>query len=218
MTNGYLYCVYSNNEQPNKFFNDQFLISFHSLKKAVPNSQVALYTNIKFDNIYGIDHVIYDSQIDKNHISKASALLKSPFRKTILLDTDTLIHRDIINDIFTVLDEFNFTCCHGNFWSSGQIYPDLNTGLIGVNKNQFTDNLISTWIRKHKKHKCKSDQKYFRDLFMEHKKEFYILPAYFMYRWHHYRDYPSQAVISHDSCMSKSKITNKIISSFSTKK
>ena len=216
MSNGYLYCVYSNNEHPNKFFNDQFLVSYQSLKKTLPQSQVALYTNIKFENTYGIDHVIYDPQIDKNHISKAIALLKSPYQKTILLDTDTIIHRDIINDIFSVLDEFNFTCCHGNFWASGEIYPDLNTGLIGVNKNSFTNEQITQWITKHRKNKCKSDQKFFRDIFMRHKKEFYILPAYFMYRWHHYRDYPKQAVISHDTSMSKSKITSKIISSYTS--
>jgi len=215
MTNGYLYCVYSIDQQPNKFFTDEFLVSLQSLKKILPTCHVSLYTNIVFDNIYGIDHVIYDSQIDKNHICKAVGLLKSPYQKTILLDTDTLIHRSIINDIFKVLDDFNFTCCHGNFWASGQIYPDLNTGLIGVNKNKFTDEQITQWITKHRKNKCKSDQKYFRDIFLEHKKDFYILPAYFMYRWHHYKDYPEQAVISHEHCMSKEKITKKIINIYS---
>lgn len=216
MNNGYLYCVYSKDGCPNKFFNNQFLVSYKSLKKTLPKCKVAIYTNIKFENVYGIDHVIYDSEIEKNHISKATALLKSPYQKTIFLDTDTIIHRKIIDDIFDVLDEFNFTCCHGNFWSSGKIYPDLNTGLIGVNKNDFTKARISEWISKHIKNKCKSDQKFFREIFMEHKKEFYILPAYFMYRWHHYRAYPKQAVISHDASMSKAKITRKIISSYNS--
>ena len=214
MTNGYLYCVYTLDQKPNKFFTDEFLVSFKSLKEILSTCHVSLYTNIVFDNTYGIDNIIFDPKMDKNHICKAVGLQKSPYQKTILLDTDTVIHRPIINDIFEVLDDFSFTCCHGNFWASGQIYPDLNTGLIGVLKNKFTNRQINKWIRKHKKKKSKSDQRYFRDIFLEYKKQFYILPPYFMYRWHHYRDYPEQAVLSHSHSMSKDKVTSKIIEAY----
>ena len=65
MTNGYLYCVYSIDQQPNKFFTDEFLVSLQSLKKVLPTSNVSLYTNIVFDNIYDIDHIIFDPQMEK---------------------------------------------------------------------------------------------------------------------------------------------------------
>ena len=213
MTNGYLYCVYSEDGKPNKHFEDQFLVSYKSLKDVLPNCNVTLYTNIRFNNIYDINNIIYDENIDKRLICKANGLLKSPYEKTILLDTDTIIHRNILNDIFEVFDEFNFTCCYGNAPpASGTIYPDLNTGLIGVKNNPLTKELINIWI---KTYNGGNDQTSFRDnVFMKYKKEFHILPTYFMYRWHHYRAYPMQAVLSHDHSMSKETITKKIIQSY----
>ena len=195
--NGYLYCAYSEDGDPNEFFTKEFLVSYESLKEVVPNCNVTLYTNIKFDNTYDIDNVIYDENITTSHIAKAEGLLKSPYNKTIFLDTDTVMHREIINDIFTVLDEFDFTCCYGNNWNKGSIYPDFNTGLIGVKKNDFTVSEIKNWIKQFKKYDMESDQKHFRDIFIKNKKNFHILPAYFMYRIQHYKDYPKHAVLTH---------------------
>ena len=211
--NGYLYCVYSKDGEPNKFLTKEFLVSYNSLKKTVPNCNVTLHTNIKLDNAYGIENIIYDEDITTSHIAKAESLLKSPYDKTILLDTDTIIHRPIINDIFKVLDEFDFTCCYGNYWNKGTIYPDLNTGLIGVKKNNFTTTEINTWIKEFKKKGQGSDQKGFRNIFMNNKNKFHILPTYFMYRWHHYKDYPNHAVLTHSHSMSKNEVTKKIFRS-----
>ena len=212
MSSGYLYCVYSEDGKKNKYFNNEFLVSYNSLKKCVPDCNVTLYTNIKFDNIYDIN-VIYDENIDKRLICKAKGLLKSPYDKTILLDTDIVIHRKIINDIFSVLDEFDFTCCYGNAMPSrGTIYPDLNTGLVGVKNNNFTREQINIWISKYSKG---NDQTPFRDyVFMNNKNKFHILPTYFMYRWHHYKSYPSQAVLTHSHGMSKNVVTENIIKSW----
>ena len=213
-SNGFLYCIYSLDTKPNKYFEKEFLLSYKSLKKVLPNSNVTLYTNIKFNNIYEINNIIYDKNINTTVICKAIGLLKSPYNRTILLDTDTIIHRNIINDIFIVLDEFSFTCCHANQNNKGSIYPDLNTGLLGVKNNDFTRKLIQQWINLYGNSKEHNDQKYFRKIFMENKKEFYILPTYFMYRSYHYIDYPEQAVMTHDHSMSKKEVTKKIIKKY----
>ena len=230
--NGYLYVVYSHNNKKNLYFN-QFINSLNSLKHHVPNCKVTLYTNIQFDNIYGIN-VIYDENIPKNVISKAHGILKMPYDKIIYLDTDTIIHRNIINDIFDVLDEFEFTCCYGNQNSSGTIYPDLNTGLLGIRNNAFTKECVKIWIseyeaysdkviakrkgkraRNSKKVKPHNDQLPFRDhIFMKNKSKFHILPTYFMFRWCHYRSYTEQAVLTHSHNMSKEKETDRIIASW----
>jgi len=207
---GYLYCVYSKDGKINRYFN-KFLVSYHSLKKTLPDCNVTLYTNIKFNNTYGINHIIYDKNIDERLICKAKGLLKTPYDKTIFLDVDIVIHRDIINDIFKVLDEFDFTCCYGNGNGPyrGTIYPDLNTGLVGVKNNEFTRQQINIWISKYS---GGNDQRPFRNyVFMENKSKFHILPTYFMYRWAHYISYPTQAVLTHCHEMSKNDSTKIII-------
>jgi len=217
MNNGYLYCLYSEDGQQDwrvprnwkarDYFDKELIPSFNSLKLAVPAASVSLYTNVNFDNgagFYpGFDHVIYDEDIDKRLIAKAHALLKSPYDKTIFLDTDTIIHRDIINDIFEVLDEFNFAVVYADAFSKGTVYPDFNTGLIGVANNDETKKLINEWIKLFEKTpsskgKRVNDQWAFREVFMKNKKMFHILPTYFMYRWHLMRQYPSYAVLTHD--------------------
>ena len=208
MTNGYFYCVYSEDEKRNKYFKE-FLVSYNSLKKQIPDCNVTLYTNIKFDNTYDLN-IIYEENIDKRLICKAEALLKSPYDKTIFLDTDIVIHKKIINDIFNVLDEFDFTCCYGNSGNyRGQIYPELNTGLLGVKNNDFTKELINIWISNYE---GGPDQCSFRkNVFMNNKKNFNILPTYFMFRDYHYKFYPEQAVLTHSHSMSKIRVIKNII-------
>ena len=81
-------------------------------------------------------------------------------------------------------------------------------------KNNFTTTEINTWIEEFKKNNMKSDQKHFRNIFMNNKKKFHILPTYFMYRWEHYKSYPSQAVLTHSHKMSKNVVTQDIINSW----
>jgi len=213
MEEGYLFCLYSKNGEKNIYF-DHFINCYNSLKKLVPDSKITLYTNVIFKNIYDIN-IIFDKNIDQRLICKAKGLLLSPYKKTILLDIDIIIHRDIINDIFSVLDEFDFTCCYGNAEPyKGTIFPDLNTGLLGVKNNNFTKKLIELWISKYT---GGNDQKSFRDnIFMENKKHFHILPTYYMLRYEHFKDYPKQAVLTH-SFFSKDEVTEKIIDQWKIK-
>lgn len=228
--NGFIYSLYSMDQKPNKFY-DEFLVSYKSLKKVLPKSNVSLYTNIIFENNIGIDQVIFDKEINKSHIAKAFALLNSPYEKTIFLDTDTFIHRKTINDIFKVLDEFDFTCnfaCSGANTDpyDGEIFPELNTGLLGVKNNAFTKSQMEVWINnfaseaaKYKeKGFPKGDQISFRNhIFMKNKNKFYILPTYYQFRFHIYKAFLKKAVLSHDHDILQEKnikehILTKIIS------
>jgi len=229
---GYLYCVYSYDGKKNEYFNEELIPSFKSLKKALPAANISLYTNIKFDNNkHGFNHVIYDPDIDKRLIAKAHGLLKSPYDRTIFLDADTLIHKDKINDIFEVLDEFNFAAVHDDCFGRGTPFPDFNTGLIGIKKNTKTQKLLKKWIKLfeespedsvfesfpegHSRHERRVNEQWsFREVFMKNKAMFYVLPNYFVYRWHILKMWPRRAVVSHDRCMNKHEITMKIIDSF----
>lgn len=206
MTQGFLYSVYSKNFKIHKYFKDEFLVSLSSLKSVLPDCSVTLYTNILSinpDRYRNIDHIIYDQKMPTKHIAKAYGLLRSPYKKTIFLDCDTVVHRNTLNDVFDVLDEFDFACCYGNNYNKGEVFPDLNTGLIGVQKNNFTDHSIRQWTRGFWNDNMSSDQKHFRKIFINNKKRFYILPWWFQNRAEHFIRYRDNVVITHSRTMDK---------------
>ena len=140
----------------------------------------------------------------------------------------TIIHRDIIDNIFEVLDEFKFTVVYGDAFSKGSVYPDFNTGLIGVKNDNETAKLINEWINLFENTPINNnqtranDQWAFRKVFMKNKKIFHILPTYFMYRWHLIRRYPEYAVLTHDRStvnrvVDKKNVTKKIIKTYTEK-
>lgn len=205
MSHGFLYSMYSPDGQINDSFENQLLISIDSLKSILPNCSICLHTNIKINKskFPKINFLIYDEHMPKKHICKAYGLLRSPYQKTIFLDCDILVHRKIIEDIFIVLDEFDFTCCYGNYWERGTIFPDLNTGILGVRNNLFTKREIERWIKDFEGSNLKSDQKHFREIFMRNKKKFHILPWWFQNRAEHFIDYKKNTVVTHSREMNK---------------
>lgn len=227
MNNGYLYSFFSKDGSKGLFFKE-FLKSYNSLKKVLPESKVCVHTNIDFDNSYGIDHVILDNNFPPSSICKAYGLLLSPFDNTIYLDTDTLIHKPSIDQIFIALKDFSFCAAHGTQNSCGYIYPDFNTGVIGFKKSLDSLAKVNNWINYHndfaselisknrikEKSDLHNDQFSFRKLFLESKKDFYILPQYFNYRWNHIKSYVNQAILTHDHSFKKDVVTRKIINSY----
>ena len=219
---GYLYNLYTPDGQVDDFiFHKQFVTSYKSLKEHVPQANVTLHTNVTFDNVYGIDNVIHDENIDKRLISKAHALLKSPYERTIFIDVDIFVHNDTINDIFHILDEFDYTACHG-FGApyQGNIYPDLNTGLLGVKHSPKVKSQLELWIKKYDEMYDEfghNDQTSFRDhIFMNNKKSFYMLPPNFQHRWQHLCGYITNIVCTHNRSMNKDHVTTKTIESWSS--
>lgn len=218
--NGFLYACWSVDGKVNKSFSEQFLVSFKSLKKAVPNAKVALYTNIKFDNTYGIDHIIYDKNIDKTFICKAAGMLKSPFQNTIYLDNDIIVVRKTICQIFKMLSEFSFAVTYS---SGGGVCPVPNGGLIAVKKSEFTNSILEKWLKKDRedgkiywrpdlKIYDYDDQLSFEPFYRKYIKEFFILPAYFNYRPMIIGSFKKNAVLLHTRNMSTiENLTEKII-------
>jgi hypothetical protein len=227
MNNGYLYSFFSKDKYKGLFFKE-FLKSYNSLKKVLPESKVCIHTNIKFENSYGIDHVIHNNNFPHSSICKAYGLLSSPFDNTIYLDTDTFIHKPSIDQIFIALKDFYFCAAHGTQNACGSIYPDFNTGVIGFKKSYDSLEKVKSWINYHddfaselilknrikQKSDLHNDQFSFRKLFLQSKKDFYILPQYFNYRWSHIKSYVNQAILTHDHSFKKDVVTRKIINSY----
>lgn len=200
MTKGYLYCLYGDSTKG--MFEKELIPSFKSLKKKVPGANVCLYTNIVFDNsIYGFNKVIFNEKIEKSTVVKAEGLLKSPFKKTIFLDCDTIVESSRIDSIFDALKMYDFAMTYGNAEKQGSIFPGFNTGLVAVKKNNFTNKIIKEWLARGKKRsrtgKPSLDQKHLRDLLDGHQKRYYLLPHYVQLRHAHAKSYPDYAYISH---------------------
>jgi hypothetical protein len=218
---GFLYACWSSDGKINKAFTEKFLVSFKSLKKVFPGAKVALYTNIEFENTFGIDYIIYDSEIDKTFICKAAGLLKSPFDKTIYLDNDILILNDSIKKIFLTLKESSFAVTYNGNRTKAPM-PGPNGGLIAVKKSEFTNKFLNEWLEKDRKDgKCYwresqkiwdyDDQRSIFPLYRKHFKEFHILPSYYNYRPCIIGNNRRDAVICHSNLMSTKKVTDEII-------
>lgn len=120
--------------------------------------------------------------------SKIYCLLKSPFQKTIFLDTDTFVC-DSLDGIFDVLDRFDIAAVLCNtpfstdFISANNpdykiLYPDFieyNTGLIGIH-NGRNQEFLSLWRNKFEELCIKTDQVAFRDALLESEVRIATLP------------------------------------------
>jgi len=91
---------------------------------------------------------------------KMQALLRSPFERTLYLDTDTLI-ADPVWELFDLLDRFELAMALSPYWavqlaqprgSTVQhgvpvCFPKVNTGVIAVRSGPAVRRLIETWDR-----------------------------------------------------------------------
>lgn len=143
---GFIYTIYSKNYNKNSWYKE-FIVSYESLKRHIPNSNVSVYTNIS-ENQWPTDvNVILDKNMKHTHISKAYALLKSPYEKTIFLDTDVLVHQESLTAIFRVLgDEYIFASAYDRIWGN-LTNNHFNTGIIGVKKCESSQVYLNQWIR-----------------------------------------------------------------------
>ena len=217
---GYVYVVGSKTGHWN-FYADELVLSFNSLRKVDPSAHVAIFSNIPelehllastlFCSIHSAVNLLI-----QHHLSlwflKPFTLLATPFSKTILLDTDTIIHRPEVSSIFDVLDDFTFAATFGNWNSHGSVYPDFNTGLIGVRTSDYASDLLKEWINiSIHTNGIGNDQYGFREMFMRHKHDLYPLPAYFMLKASHMYSYPSQAVLTHDHTQNRQRVIETLI-------
>jgi len=119
------------------------------------------------------DQVIIDDDPTHSFYDKIRNIGKSPYEKTIFLDTDTYLLKDI-SDVFDVLErkdiattidpnewELRFEPDHA-FESIPEEYPLFQTGVICFRFTDQTRELIDKWHDLHNNKKMRSDQSSFR--------------------------------------------------------
>jgi hypothetical protein len=135
--------------------------SARSVKKHMPNMPITLFTHTSIEDTV-FDDVVLDERLGSGRSpkeGKVGCLSRSPYDRTLYLDTDTYVCTDIC-DIFTLLDTFDLAVAHDParlYYSGGEYpsnlpesFPELNTGVILYkNTSKNVVNLLSSWKEKY---------------------------------------------------------------------
>lgn len=142
------------------------------------------YTTVYFDN------VIYASDLGRSFEVKITGMMRSPFERTVFLDTDTFVCAGI-DSIFEFLDYFDFAMTldmHGHstsFWKQYQPeYPiklkdtlhEFNTGVVGFKQSAVVNEFFNTWLQTHRELGMYADMPTFREAYLKKPVRVGILP------------------------------------------
>ncbi|MDR6757763.1 hypothetical protein J2Y48_003060 [Mycoplana sp. BE70] len=147
MKNGVIYIAFG------KRYVDQAIYSAKTLK-AVSSLPVTLFSDVDVQSPY-IDSVV---KIEPQHKrAKVDYISRSPYERTLYLDCDTEVRRDI-SDIFGVLDRFDIAAvqdhCRKNYRWSSQIpsydaipyaFSEFNGGVLLYGKGPGVDAFFESW-------------------------------------------------------------------------
>ena len=135
---------------------------------------IAIVTDKQVENKY-FDKVIIDEEPTFSFFDKPRNLVKTPFDKTVFIDTDVHIINPI-PELFAVLDEADIaTTIDPNEWGGKmqrdphykkipESVPIFQTGVICYRTNKSTESFFKTWTKIHRKNRdtlC-TDQSSFR--------------------------------------------------------
>jgi hypothetical protein len=132
--------------------------SAESLRRNTATANIALITDSNSKNPKVFDDSIEIENPRFNFGDQVYYIDKSPYEKTICLDTDIRFDAPV-NDIFEALNEFKLCVAHNltNYTSDridlpiiNQIpdcFPEMNTGVIGYSNCDAVKSFFSTWRR-----------------------------------------------------------------------
>ena len=134
-------------------------LSAESVRRFLPGIPIVLFTDQKLDDRDGFDEIIHlPEPHPQHHINKLIAMARSPFEKTLLLDTETYVCADI-SGLFAVLDRFDIAMTHDRGYiddfPSGSGVPDafveFNQGVIAFRRCDAVQRALKealTWTEK----------------------------------------------------------------------
>jgi hypothetical protein len=172
-------------------FLEETLISAKQLKNQMPDYPITLVTYREveediFDEVKVVDELDeYSEKVVNMHI---------PYEKTIFLDMDTWVVEPI-DELFDLLEQFDLAIAHNptRNYSMGREnevpkgFPQHNTGVMALRKNQRTEDLLEDWERRYKEPKetPEYDQISFREAHYHSDCRFTVLPPEYncRYNW-----------------------------------
>lgn len=129
---------------------DEAILSAESARSAIEDVSLGIVVEGEKSVDY-FDTVINLKSPSYGFKDKIKGMNKSPFNKTIYLDTDTYIHEDI-SEIFSLLNRFDIAATHNpnrDLYTNTALgvpecFPEYNTGVIAFNKT-LRDGFFTEW-------------------------------------------------------------------------
>jgi lipopolysaccharide biosynthesis glycosyltransferase len=196
MTNGIIYVTYG------KKYVEAAIYSAKSTKKHCPNLNIHLFVDAPNYELFNFEEEAFPFTsveiIENPHRrSKVDCISKSPYERTLFLDSDTMVVQDI-SDIFLILDRYDIAAAHAmhrNLFSEPEIwniqlpnaFPQFNSGVLLFRKTAHVTELLENWSAAFSDSKLRHDQPTFRELLWLSDLQIAILPPEYNVR--HFR-YP----------------------------
>jgi len=165
--------------------------SAESVKKHCNNIKIHLFSDFRNFCHESIDGFTIIEQPHRR--SKVDYLSKTPFERTLYLDSDTRVV-DNIEDIFKLLDNFDIALAHAHLrnspatleqWKTNIPYsfPQLNGGVILFRMNMKVETLLKHWREAYHTAGFKKDQTTLRELIWNSDLRLSILPPEYNIRY-----------------------------------
>lgn len=168
---------------------EEAIVSAKQARSEMGDINIAIITNQE------LDHNIFDKIIQKNLDSDVSNkvfnLDKTPFEKTIFLDTDIYVNSDI-RDIFELLDTFDIAASISQIRNEHEVsndaFPEFNTGVIAYRDNKKISKFQDRWAEIYNRDKDEeiiADQPRFREALLSSDLKISPLPREYNCRFGH---------------------------------
>lgn len=139
------------------------------------------------------------------YLMKICSMINSPYRKTIFLDTDTMVLSPCFEEIFSLLDDYDLMAAHQP-WRPDcpeipSVFPEFNTGVLGFTHQ--ARNLLREWAASFETLKFGlpngADQLYFLDVLYRNRRSIrmHVLPGEYNKRPHFHSKNQIYIVHSH---------------------
>jgi hypothetical protein len=213
-------------------FGDKFIkeaiFSATSLKFHCPNISITIFANVEINNsIFNNEILLDDNDKGDTNRCKMFVLHKSPYTKTLYIDTDTMINHDI-EEVFEILDKFDIALVHDfarkrcvnfehkkvpkgyefsklpEYNNIPYAFPEYNGGVILYKKSEQMDQFFSDWANKYNEIKMYTtyDQPSFRMTLWNSNLRIHTLPLEYNRRSKNIRDknikYRKEGIFSSD--------------------
>ncbi len=130
-------------------FVEEAHLSAETVKEAMPDVSVSLMTDQKVDNRL-FDEIISIKNPEYGFEDQILNMDRSPYHRTIYLDTDIYIYDDI-SELFDLLKSFNLGLAHSSSriaWDVADVpdcFPEYNSGVIAYRNDSEFHDFLSEW-------------------------------------------------------------------------